>query len=172
MKDTLLFCRFFRRCWVTFDRSVNIKETCWNLQNIRVQLIAQFPLTNVFCFKQRLSAVSMQHLSVNDNSDSVRWSSSNPLSLPVLFQLRDCELAPVVNRDLCRRVRSVNGLTHHKPVARNDIRLAAKLIHSLDQRGALWTTQVRVSPGFHLVFSWCWSCSNLGCASRWSPTQF
>lgn len=28
--------RFFRRCWVTFDRSMNIKETCWNLQNIRV----------------------------------------------------------------------------------------------------------------------------------------
>lgn len=87
--------RFFRRCWVTFDRSVNIKETCWNLQNIR---------------------------------------------------LRDCELAPVVNRDLCRRVRSVNGLTHHKPVARNDIRLAAKLIHSLDQRGALWTTQMESNP--------------------------
>ncbi|XP_035772134.1 serrate RNA effector molecule homolog, partial [Neolamprologus brichardi] len=84
--------RFFRRCWVTFDRSVNIKETCWNLQNIR---------------------------------------------------LRDCELAPVVNRDLCRRVRSVNGLTHHKPVVRNDIRLSARLVHSLDQRGELWTGQVR-----------------------------
>uniref|UniRef100_A0AAQ5Z5W6 Serrate, RNA effector molecule n=1 Tax=Amphiprion ocellaris TaxID=80972 RepID=A0AAQ5Z5W6_AMPOC len=82
--------RFFRRCWVTFDRSVNIKETCWNLQNIR---------------------------------------------------LRDCELSPVVNRDLCRRVRSVNGLTHHKPVVRNDIRLSARLVHSLDQRGALWVGQ-------------------------------
>lgn len=32
------FFRFFRRCWVTFDRSVNIKEVCWNLQNIRVRL--------------------------------------------------------------------------------------------------------------------------------------
>ncbi|XP_061816440.1 serrate RNA effector molecule homolog B-like isoform X1 [Nerophis lumbriciformis] len=82
--------RFFRRCWVTFDRSVNIKETCWNLQNIR---------------------------------------------------LRDCELSPVVNRDLCRRVRSVNGLTHHKPVVRNDIRLAARLVHALDQRGDLWQGQ-------------------------------
>lgn len=30
------FGRFFRRCWVTFDRAVNIKEICWNLQNIRV----------------------------------------------------------------------------------------------------------------------------------------
>ncbi|KAF7644954.1 hypothetical protein LDENG_00213060, partial [Lucifuga dentata] len=83
--------RFFRRCWVTFNRSVNIKETCWNLQNIR---------------------------------------------------LRDCELSPVVNRDLCRRVRSVNGVTHHRPVVRNDIRLSARLVHSLDQRAELWAGQM------------------------------
>ncbi|XP_030921109.1 serrate RNA effector molecule homolog [Geospiza fortis] len=29
------FWGFFRRGWVTFDRSVNIKEICWSLQNIR-----------------------------------------------------------------------------------------------------------------------------------------
>ncbi|XP_050163613.1 serrate RNA effector molecule homolog, partial [Myiozetetes cayanensis] len=29
--------RFFRRGWVTFDRSVNIKEICWSLQNIRLR---------------------------------------------------------------------------------------------------------------------------------------
>ncbi|XP_075876573.1 serrate RNA effector molecule homolog isoform X2 [Nelusetta ayraudi] len=80
--------RFFRRCWVTFDRSINIKEVCWNLQNIR---------------------------------------------------LRDCELAPGVNRDLARRVRNVNGITQHKQVLRNDIKLAAKLIHALDEKGALWS---------------------------------
>lgn len=28
--------RFFRRGWVTFDRTVNIKDICWNLNNIRV----------------------------------------------------------------------------------------------------------------------------------------
>uniref|UniRef100_A0A3P8Z1B6 Serrate, RNA effector molecule n=1 Tax=Esox lucius TaxID=8010 RepID=A0A3P8Z1B6_ESOLU len=78
--------RFYRRCWVTFDRSVNIKETCWNLQNIR---------------------------------------------------LRDCELAPVVNRDLARRVRNVSGLTQHRPVLRNDIKLSARLIQALDERGSL-----------------------------------
>lgn len=60
-------------------------------------------------------------------------------------QLRDCELSPVVNRDLCRRVRTVNGLTHHKPVVRNDIRLSARLVHSLDQRGELWAGQVQSS---------------------------
>ncbi|KAF7688411.1 hypothetical protein HF521_013218 [Silurus meridionalis] len=79
--------RFFRRCWVTFDRGVNIKEICWNLQNIR---------------------------------------------------LRDCELAPGVNRDLARRVRNVNGITQHKQVLRNDIKLSAKLIHALDEREGLW----------------------------------
>ncbi|AWP00203.1 putative serrate RNA effector molecule -like [Scophthalmus maximus] len=82
--------RFFRRCWVTFDRSVNIKEVCWNLQNIR---------------------------------------------------LRDCELAPGVNRDLARRVRNVNGITQHKQVLRNDIKLAAKLIHALDEKGDLWSSK-------------------------------
>ena len=28
--------KFYRRGWVTFDRTVNIKEICWNLNNIRV----------------------------------------------------------------------------------------------------------------------------------------
>ncbi|XP_048884629.1 serrate RNA effector molecule homolog isoform X1 [Brienomyrus brachyistius] len=84
--------RFFRRCWVTFDRSVNIKEICWNLQNIR---------------------------------------------------LRDCELAPVVNRDLARRVRNVNGMTQHRQVLRNDIKLSAKLIHVLDERERLWNSRPR-----------------------------
>lgn len=54
-------------------------------------------------------------------------------------QLRDCELAPVVNRDLARRVRNVNGITQHKQVLRNDIKLAAKLIHALDEKVDLWT---------------------------------
>ncbi|XP_053321036.1 serrate RNA effector molecule homolog [Spea bombifrons] len=80
--------RFLRRCWVTFDRSVNIKEICWNLQNIR---------------------------------------------------LRECELSPGVNRELSWRVRNISGLTQHRTVQRNDIKLAAKLIHVLDERGQLWS---------------------------------
>ncbi|XP_048475969.1 serrate RNA effector molecule homolog [Rhincodon typus] len=88
--------RFYRRAWVTFDRSVNIKEICWNLQNIR---------------------------------------------------LRDCELSPVVNRDLARRVRSINGITQHKQIVRNDIKLAAKLIHSLDDRSQLWSSETVTEEG-------------------------
>lgn len=56
-------------------------------------------------------------------------------------QLRDCELAPGVNRDLARRVRNINGITQHKQVLRNDIKLAAKLIHALDDKGELWKSQ-------------------------------
>ncbi|MXQ94147.1 hypothetical protein E5288_WYG008461 [Bos mutus] len=82
--------RFFRRGWVTFDRSVNIKEICWNLQNIR---------------------------------------------------LRECELSPGVNRDLTRRVRNINGITQHKQIVRNDIKLAAKLVHTLDDRTQLWAPE-------------------------------
>ena len=48
----------------------------------------------------------------------------------VLPQLRDCELGATLNRELKQRVRPVNGLTVHKAVARNDIRLACLLYTS------------------------------------------
>lgn len=31
--------RWFRRGWVTFKRDVNIKDICWNLNNIRVSVL-------------------------------------------------------------------------------------------------------------------------------------
>lgn len=34
--DPLVERRWFRRGWVSFRRDVNIKEICWNLNNIRV----------------------------------------------------------------------------------------------------------------------------------------
>nr|CAH0112723.1 unnamed protein product [Daphnia galeata] len=82
--------RWFRRGWVTFERNVNIKEICWNLNNIR---------------------------------------------------LRDTELGAIVNRDLSRRIRTVSGITSHKQVVRNDIRLAAKIIQNLDARLGLWAEE-------------------------------
>ena len=48
-----------------------------------------------------------------------------------------------MNRDLARRVRNINGITQHKQVLRNDIKLSAKLIHSLDDRGRLWSQKAR-----------------------------
>ncbi|XP_042908669.1 serrate RNA effector molecule homolog [Parasteatoda tepidariorum] len=79
--------RFVRRAWVTFERSVNIKEICWKLNGIR---------------------------------------------------LRDSELGAIVNRDLSRRIRSVNGISSHKQVVRADIKLAARIIQNLDKQKKLW----------------------------------
>lgn len=85
--DPLVERRWFRRGWVTFKRDINIKEICWNLNNIR---------------------------------------------------LRDCELGAIVNRDLSRRVRPVNGVTSHKTIVRSDIKLCAKIAHNLDIKVGLW----------------------------------
>lgn len=54
------------------------------------------------------------------------------------IRLRDCELAPIVNRDLSRRVRPVNGVTNHKTVCKSDIKLCARIAHSLDEKYRLW----------------------------------
>ncbi|RXG59961.1 Serrate RNA effector molecule-like protein [Armadillidium vulgare] len=54
------------------------------------------------------------------------------------FMLRDCELGAIVNRDLSRRIRTVNGITSHKAVVRADIKLSAKIIQNLDSRWGLW----------------------------------
>lgn len=65
----------------------------------------------------------------------VCWNLNN-------VRLRDCELAPIVNRDLSRRVRPVNGITAHKTVCKNDIKLCAKIAHSLDEKSGLWKDAV------------------------------
>lgn len=38
--------KFIRRGWITFDRSVNIKEICWDLNNIRVKDTELSPVVN------------------------------------------------------------------------------------------------------------------------------
>ena len=53
-------------------------------------------------------------------------------------QLRDCELGAIVNRDLSRRIRAINGITSHKQIVRHDIKLSAKIVHNLDSRVGLW----------------------------------
>lgn len=42
LADPLPERRWFRRGWVTFRRDVNIKDICWNLNNIRVSLLKCF----------------------------------------------------------------------------------------------------------------------------------
>jgi len=47
-------------------------------------------------------------------------------------------LGAIVNRDLSRRIRSVNGIASHKNVVRADIRHAAKIVFNLDKQRKLW----------------------------------
>lgn len=56
----------------------------------------------------------------------------------LFLQLRDSELGAIVNRDLSRRIRSVNGISSHKQVVRADIKLAARIIQNLDRQKKLW----------------------------------
>ncbi|XP_027848833.2 serrate RNA effector molecule homolog isoform X2 [Aphis gossypii] len=93
--DPLPERRWFRRGWVTFDRDVNIKEICWNLNSVR---------------------------------------------------LRDSELGAIVNRDLSKRIRSVNGITNHRQVARNDMKLCASIINNFDNRSGLWQSNDDEQP--------------------------
>jgi len=53
------------------------------------------------------------------------------------FQETAC--GAIVNRELTRRVRSVNGVASHKNVVRADIRHAAKIIYNLDRQKGLWS---------------------------------
>lgn len=55
-----------------------------------------------------------------------------------MFQLRDCELRAIVNRDLKQRVRPVSGLVNHKHAIKTYIKLAAKIIQNVDSRWSLW----------------------------------
>lgn len=86
------------------------------------------------------------------------WSHLTELSF---VQLRDCELGAIVNRDLSRRIRTVNGITSHRSVVRSDIKLSAKIIQNLDSRWGLWVEStealdnaVRLHSQVWLVLFW------------------
>lgn len=55
---------------------------------------------------------------------------------------------PSVNRDLRRRVRTVNGIAHHRPVVQNDIRQAARLIALYDHKRRLFVEGDQVGDGW------------------------
>uniref|UniRef100_A0A1I8PR25 Serrate RNA effector molecule homolog n=1 Tax=Stomoxys calcitrans TaxID=35570 RepID=A0A1I8PR25_STOCA len=65
------------------------------------------------------------------NIKEICWNLNNT-------RLRDCEMGAIVNRDLSRRVRPVNGMTAHKTVIRADIKLCAKIAMNLDEKFKLW----------------------------------
>ena len=63
--------RFMRRGWLTFDHTVNIKEICWNLNNIRVtnEAVKAWDLMS-FClslttFQDMLKVTLLLYLTLN-----------------------------------------------------------------------------------------------------------
>ncbi len=50
-------------------------------------------------------------------------------------------MGAIVNRDLSRRIRSVNGIASHKNVVRADIKNAAKIVFNLDEQKKLWDNE-------------------------------
>lgn len=67
------------------------------------------------------------------NIKEICWNLNNT-------RLRDCEMGAIVNRDLSRRVRPVNGMTAHKTIVRADIKLCAKIAINLDEKFKLWVS--------------------------------
>jgi chorismate mutase len=53
-------------------------------------------------------------------------------------QVKDSEMGAIVNRELKQRVRSVPGITAHRIIAKQDIKLAAKIVQTFDARFKLW----------------------------------
>ncbi len=79
---------FFRRGWITFESSVDVKKICWSLQNTKI---------------------------------------------------KDFNPGAIVNRELTNRIRPIpNLVSHHKSVIKNDIKLAMKIVQSMDKRWNLW----------------------------------
>jgi hypothetical protein len=54
-------------------------------------------------------------------------------------KIKDFNPGAIVNRELTNRIRSIpNLLSHHKSVIKNDIKLAMKIVQSMDKRWNLW----------------------------------
>ncbi|XP_025411521.1 serrate RNA effector molecule homolog isoform X2 [Sipha flava] len=70
----------------------------------------------------------------NVNIKDMCWNLSS-------VRLRECELGAIVNRDLSKRIRSVNGITNHRQVARNDMKICANIINNFDKRSGLWQSE-------------------------------
>lgn len=71
------------------------------------------------------------------NIKEICWNLNNT-------RLRDCEMGAIVNRDLSRRVRPVNGMTAHKTIVRADIKLCAKIAMNLDEKFKLWVSKEKI----------------------------
>ncbi|KAL5103009.1 hypothetical protein TcWFU_009580 [Taenia crassiceps] len=78
----------------------------------------------------------------NANIKKICWAlNTNPVLREKWHQGRDSnDLCATVNRDLAQRIRPVSAaLTRHRPVMRNDLRIASRLVAQLDTKHSLWS---------------------------------
>ena len=53
-------------------------------------------------------------------------------------RIRDCEIGAIINRDLSRRIRSVNGIASHRVNVLADLKHTTKIILNLDEEKGIW----------------------------------
>jgi len=66
----------------------------------------------------------------------------NPVLFSMCWQLRECDLGAIVNRDLQQRIRPINGLTLYQQVTKSDVKNAAKIVQNFDSRWNMWDDDV------------------------------
>lgn len=54
------------------------------------------------------------------------------------IRIRDCEIGAIINRDLSRRIRSVNGIASHRLNVLADLKHTTKIILNLDEEKGIW----------------------------------
>ncbi|EUB58321.1 Serrate RNA effector molecule [Echinococcus granulosus] len=78
----------------------------------------------------------------NANIKKICWAlNTNPVLREKWHQGKDSnDLCATVNRELAQRIRPVSAaLTRHRPVMRNDLRIASRLVAQLDTKHSLWS---------------------------------
>lgn len=57
----------------------------------------------------------------------------------ILFsQIQDMNLYPTINRELDQKIKCIIGLTNHKQIVQNDLKIITKIVDAMDKRWGLW----------------------------------
>ena len=70
----------------------------------------------------------------SSNVKEIFWSLKS-------VKLGNTDLGTSVNKDIRRRIRWVDGITKHRTVAQNDLKLAAKMVVLLDYKAGLYNDE-------------------------------
>lgn len=54
------------------------------------------------------------------------------------YKIQDMILYPTINRELDQKVKCIIGLSNHKQIVQNDLKIITKIVQSMDKRWGLW----------------------------------